>query len=116
MELKEFIKKVIADTVEAVDESSGSASREITLMNTPDHRTIEFDVAVVAEEKTTTSGKAGVKVLAFVEAGANMGTESKNSTVSRITFGVNVSTQTKKEYAAQTAQYEARRRIADPDY
>ena len=101
MELKEFIKKVIADTVEAVDESSGSASRIITLASRTDRRTIEFDVAVSVEEKETTEGKAGVKVLAFMEAGASIGVESKNSTVSRITFGVDVSTSTKEEQNQQ---------------
>lgn len=100
MELKEFIKKVISDTVEAVDESSGKASREITLANRTDRRTIEFDVAVSAEETETTTGKAGVKVLAFMEAGADMGVASKNSTVSRITFGVDVNTSTKEEARA----------------
>lgn len=111
MELKEFIAKVIADTVEAVDDSSGIASREITLASRADRRTIEFDVAVSAEETTTTNGKAGVKVLAFMEAGGDMGRESKNSTVSRITFGVDVSTITKQERASQQMAYNQRNNL-----
>ncbi|MBU6392873.1 MAG: hypothetical protein KGQ83_11640 [Planctomycetes bacterium] len=110
MELKEFVKKVIADAVEAVDESSATASRNITLAYRPNRRTIEFDVAVSAEETESTDGKAGVKVLSFMEAGANVGSEIKNATVSRITFGVDVSTITKGENAALQAMYEANRR------
>jgi hypothetical protein len=107
MELKEFIKKVIKDTVEGVEESSDSSVRTVNLASRPDRRTIEFDVAVSAEEKTTAEGKAGVKVLAFMEAGGNVGSESKNSTVSRITFGVDVNSLTKSEQAQRQAQYEA---------
>ena len=99
MDLKEFVKKVIADTVEAVDESSATASRQITMAQRTDRRTIEFDVAVTAEETTSKSGNAGVKVLSFVEAGGDIGSQSKNSTVSRVTFGVDVSSRTKNEIA-----------------
>ena len=104
MDLKEFVAKVIADTIEAVDGSSQLASREVTLASRPDRRTIEFDVAVSADEKTKTEGQAGVKVLAFMEAGASVGVESSNSTVSRIKFGVDVNTMTKQERAVQQAQ------------
>ena len=110
MELKEFVKKVIADAVEAVDESSATASRDITLAHRPDRRTIEFDVAVSAEETKNTDGKAGVKVLSFMEAGANVGNETKNATVSRITFGVDVSTSTKGEDAAMQARFDQNQR------
>jgi hypothetical protein len=110
MELKEFISKVISDITDAVNESTSKSLREVTLTKTNDKRTIEFDVAVSAEEKTTIEGKAGVKVLAFVEAGGNMGSESKNSTVSRITFGVDVDTFTKDERSAQQTMFERNRR------
>jgi len=110
MELKEFIKKVIDDAVQAVDESSSTASRSVTLAKRDDRRTIEFDVAVSAEEKTTAEGKAGVRVLAFIEAGGNMGSETKNSTVSRITFGVDVNTITKQEQAQINNQFNQRPR------
>jgi hypothetical protein len=109
MELKEFVKKVIADAVKAVDESSATASRDITLAYRQDKRTIEFDVAVSAEETKSTDGKAGVKVLSFMEAGANVNNETKNATVSRITFGVDVSTSTKRENAMLQAVYDQNR-------
>lgn len=110
MELKEFIKKVIDDAIQGVDESSLNASRSVNLARRDDKRTIEFDVAVSAEEKTTTEGKAGVKVLSFIEAGGNLGSEVKNSTVSRITFGVDVNNMTKQEELLQQAQIDRNRR------
>jgi hypothetical protein len=116
MELKDFIKKVIADTVEAVDESSRVAVREVHLASRTDRRTIEFDVAVSAEEKTTTEGKAGVRVLSFMEAGGNLGVESKNSTVSRITFGVDVSSMSKQEQRVQEQQFDEYRRSRNQDH
>ena len=97
MELREFIKKVIADAVQAVDESSRIASRTITLTSKGDKRTIEFDVAVSAEETNRKGGKGGVKVLAVFEARGGISHESRNSTVSRITFGVDVDSSTKVE-------------------
>ncbi len=114
MELKEFVKKVISDVVTAVDESNEAASREINLAQRSDRRTIEFDVAVSAEETTTVDGKAGVRVLSFLEAGANAGTETKNSTVSRITFGVDARATTKQQDAMMQAQLDRNRnRSAD---
>ncbi len=46
-----------------------------------------------------------------MNAGANAGVESKNSSVSRITFGVDVGIRTKQEVAAQNATLSARRSI-----
>lgn len=105
MELKEFIQKVIADAVDAVDGYSINSEREVSLVSMGDRRTIEFDIAVSAEEKTEFKGSGGVRVLSFVEAGAGAGSETKNSTVSRITFGVNVSPLTKKEEKKRDADY-----------
>ncbi|MFN4181077.1 MAG: hypothetical protein ACK4FA_00055 [Candidatus Paceibacteria bacterium] len=109
MELKDFIKKVISDAIESVDEISHLSSRNVGLASRTDRRTIEFDVAVSAEETTSVNGKAGVRVLSFVEAGGNMGSEVKNSTISRITFGVDVDTMSKQEQAAQRAIFEQHR-------
>lgn len=105
MDLKEFVKETLAEIVEAVDESSKDASREIYLRNTGDTRTIEFDIAVSAESTDAKNGKAGIRVLQFAEAGGDISKETKNSTVSRIKFGVNVSTSTKAEDARSMASY-----------
>ena len=104
MELKEFIKKVIADAIQAVDEISADSIREVKLTSKQEKRTIEFDVAVTAEENISASGGAGVKVLNLLKAGAEIGSETKNSTVSRISFGVDVASQTKVEAAQELVE------------
>lgn len=99
MELKEFVKKALLDITNGVEEASKEACRKIEISETQKHRSVEFDVAVSAEETAGASGKAGVKVWAFVEASGNMNAETKNSTVSRIAFGVNIDCFTKEERA-----------------
>lgn len=103
MELKEFVKKVLTDLVDAVEESRESSSRDMRLTANANTRTVEFDIAVSAEESTGGSGKAGIRVLQFVEAGGNITSESKNSTVSRVQFGVHIDTMTKDEIAHANA-------------
>jgi hypothetical protein len=88
MELKEFIKKALSEIIEAVDEVSDSASREVYLQNTEGSRSVEFDVAVTASEKGTNEGGAGIRVLHFVELGGSKSSEVTNTTVSRVRFGV----------------------------
>ena len=104
MELKEFIRKVIGDTIEAVDEASASSSRGVKLANMNDRRTIEFDVAVVVEEETRAQGKAGVKVLSVIDAGGDVSKNKKNLTNHRIAFGVNVDHWTKAEQVAHQTE------------
>lgn len=115
MELKEFIKKVIADAIEAVDESSSTAVREVYLASRNDKRTIEFDVAVSVEKTKSAQGKAGIRVLSFLEGGGELSSGSKNSKVSRISFGVDVDSRTKAEVATQMAKMDDNRRNRD-DY
>ncbi|MCX5748694.1 MAG: hypothetical protein NTZ10_00395 [Candidatus Saganbacteria bacterium] len=88
MELKEFIKKVLVDITSAVKEATIEAHQIIEIYGSPENRHVEFDIAVSVEETTSKSGKAGVKVLQFVEAGGDINRDNKNSTVSRIKFGV----------------------------
>lgn len=92
MELREFINQAINDIVLAVDSSSEAASREICLDDQKNDRSIEFDIAVTVENNL---GGGHIKVLSFLEVGAESG--SKNTTVTRIKFGVNVSKRTKEE-------------------
>ena len=105
MELKEFVQKVINDIVEAVDSSSKTASRKVELADRPDKRTIEFDVAVQVEESGSTSGKAGIKVLSFIEGGADITKDKKKSSTHRIIFGVDVDKMTKEEKLEADRQY-----------
>lgn len=104
MEIKEFVKKVISDIVEAVDEVSGSAQREVKLSSNDKMRTLEFDLAVSVETKSEKSGSAGIKVLEFAEGGGKISKETTNSTVSRIQFGVHVDSWTKAQESQQRAE------------
>lgn len=90
MELKEFIKKVLLDITGAINEANSERDREFIFVDKTSARTIEFDIAVSAEENVSQGGKGGIKVWNFVEAGGNIAGEMKNSTVSRISFGVNI--------------------------
>ncbi|OGC14495.1 hypothetical protein A3J90_03835 [candidate division WOR-1 bacterium RIFOXYC2_FULL_37_10] len=99
MELKEFIKKVLLDINGAVNEASNEAKRKIRIYGATNIRQIEFDIAVSVEESSTKSGNAGVKVVSFAQIGGDMSIENKNSTVSRIKFGVCVDAVTSEESA-----------------
>jgi len=109
MELKAFVKSVLKDVVEAVDESSRDLPRTMHLAQTSIERTMEFDVAVTAEDSGKDSLGLGVKVLHFVKAGGDTASEFKNSTVSRIKFGISIDTQTKHERAVEDARLDQNR-------
>lgn len=115
MELKDFTKKIISDIVQSVDEVSSESRREIRLHYTKEARTIEFDIAITVERSDRKKGDVGVKVIEFVQGQGEMTRESKNSTVSRVKFGVNVSGQTKAEEAALEAQHNAAMRRINPN-
>lgn len=87
MELKEFVKKVLTDLVQGVEETRSVSPRDMYLFD-KENKTVEFDIAVTVEDIDKLSGKAGIRVMQFVETGGDMGKEIKNSTVSRIRFGV----------------------------
>lgn len=107
MEIKDFVKKVLTDLVSAVEETRKESVRDMSLTDNKDQRTIEFDIAVSVEEESSASGKAGIKVLQFAEAGGNLSKEIKNSTVSRVKFGIRVDSMTKSEEAVQRAQLDS---------
>ena len=115
MDLKEFVSKAITDIIQAVDKASENSVKEPELAARPDKRTIEFDIAVSAENTDTKSGKAGIRVLEFAEAGGNLSKETKNSTVSRIVFGIDVSRKTKEEIARQQRMFDSRRQMIERD-
>ena len=97
MNLQEFIKDVLTQINLAVDEARELTSRDITFSEKDNARTIEFDIAVSVEEDDKQSGKAGIRVLQFAEAGGDISKQIKNSTVSRITFGLRIESFTKAE-------------------
>lgn len=98
MELKEFVKKVLVDLVDAVEEARAESIRDMKLCNNKNSsQTVEFDIAVTAEDNIAKSGQAGIKVFKFIEAGSDASKEVRNSSVSRISFGVNVESYRKDE-------------------
>lgn|SRR3989338_5740533 len=98
MELKDFVKNVLVDLDKAVSEANAETARDIRFKGVREHRTaVEFDVAVTVE--TSASGKGGgeIKVWGLAEIGAKASTEFKNSTVSRVSFGVDIGEKTRAE-------------------
>lgn len=106
MNIEEFVRNVLVNIDKAVEGARAETKRDIRFSNTKDQRTVEFDIAVSAEETDAKSGRAGIRVLHFAEGGGDISKENKNSTVSRIQFGVHIDSMTKEEEAAQSAQYE----------
>lgn len=105
MELKEFVKKVIIDLDEAVTEANNETKREIRFKGVKEQRTaLEFDVAVTVESSSSGKGGGEIKVWGIGEAGGKISSEQKNSTVSRVSFGVDISGHTKKEKQEQNTR------------
>jgi len=90
MELKQFIKNVLSDIVNAAEETNNESKFDIHL-DSKDQRSVEFDIAVTVEDATSSSGKAGIKVFQFIEGGGDLSKELKNSSISRIKFGMYIS-------------------------
>lgn len=107
MELKEFVKSILKDVTEAVEESRGTLARDMYLDSSKDQRTVEFDIAVTVEDSTSGSGKAGIRVFKLIEGGGEVSSEQKNSSVSRIKFGVHVDRWNKQEQAGLDARNNA---------
>ncbi|MBI2798556.1 hypothetical protein HYX70_04710 [Candidatus Saccharibacteria bacterium] len=97
MNLKDFVKDVLTQINAAVDEARTETSRDIQFSEKDNARTIEFDIAVSAEHSDKKSGKAGIKVLEFIEGGGDISKENKNATVSRVVFGLKINYWTKEE-------------------
>ena len=98
MELKEFVKKLIIDLDEAVSEANQTTKREIRFKGVQSTRTsLEFDVAVTVESSGEKKGGGQIKVWGLAEAGGTASSVSKNSTVSRVSFSIDIDSKTKTE-------------------
>ncbi len=98
MELKNFVKKVIIDLDQAISEANSETKREVRFKGIKEQRTaVEFDVAVTVESSDKTNGGGEIKVWGIGQADLKGSAELKNSTVSRVTFGVDISEKTKQE-------------------
>lgn len=100
MELKDFVKATLLQTMnaiyeaqtewkETVDKGAINPAWEDTSELHKHVREIEFDVAVTAGNSTSGKAGAGINVLAL-EIGAHGQVTAENSTVSRIKFTVPV--------------------------
>ena len=116
MELKEFVKKVIIDLDQAVSEANDGTDREVRFKGVKGGRTaVEFDIAVTVESTDTGKGGGEIKVWGIGQIGATGSTESKNSTISRVSFGVDISEMTKREKLDEDALLKRQFREAEID-
>src|SRR5260221_10212895 len=98
MDLKDFVKKVVVDLDQAVSEAAAEMVRDIRFMGDKgSQQVIKFDIAISADKTDTKAGKTGVRVLQFAEAGGKIESQQKNSTVSRVQFGLYIGYETKAE-------------------
>jgi hypothetical protein len=104
MDLETFVKESLMQVVRAVDSASDESVRSIRLTDSKGgDRTVEFDIAVAVENDKKVSGKAGIKVLQFAGADTSLEKGNKNSTVTRIKFGVHIEWSTKQEQERDAA-------------
>lgn len=108
MNLKDFVKKVVTDLDGAVNEARTEMERDISFTTDKNNQSIKFDIAVSVDETKSKSGKAGVRVLEFAEAGANLENQQRNSTISRVSFGLYIAERTKQEQQRDSAEIRQR--------
>lgn len=114
MEIKDFVKDVLRDLVDAVEEIRWNSPRDMHLSsNKETGQTVEFDIAVTVEDNTSSGWKAGIKVFSFAQAEWGTWKETKNSSVSRIKFWVYIDPSTKEENQIADAQM---RRLNSQEY
>jgi hypothetical protein len=107
MNLQEFVRDVLVQLDGAIDAARETTKRDIKFIKGGNGRTVEFDIAVAVEESDEQKGKAGIKVLQFLEGGGELSQASKSSTVSRIVFGLEIESLTKEEDAAWHSEHQA---------
>lgn len=97
MQLEDFITNVITNIENAREKTSKELNREVKISGQ-----INFDVAVTIEN--TAGGTASIKVFEILS--GNLGGESKNSSVSRISFSMSVNSLNNKEVKSQRKEIE----------
>lgn len=89
MNLKDFVKNVLTDVTEAIQDTCTASNRGMHL-NVKEGGGVQFDIAVTVEELDSAKGGAGIKVLSIIDGGGEISKESRNSVVSRVQFSVYV--------------------------
>ena len=95
MDLKDFIEDVLISIDQSVSAANKKMERKVMMSQTDENRTVEFDIAVTAESLDGATGQGGVKVLGLFAIGGKLLNEQKNSTISRVRFGVQIGSSTK---------------------
>ncbi len=85
MELKAFIKQSLVEIISGVDEAASEIGRDICFVHR-NSENVQFDVAVTVENSTGKEGGIAIKVASWLSGGMGINSESKNSTISRISF------------------------------
>ncbi len=104
MELKEFIKNVLNDIIEGVEEVRSSSIRDLRVQGDKDKSAIEFEVAVTVESTESASKGGKIKVIELVQGGIETIKDQKNSSVSKIKFSVQIDSETKNESQRRIAR------------
>lgn len=93
MKLDKFVETAIVSLVNGVEQAGKTLKRDINVAkNAQDNKTINFDVSVSVEKSGNASVGSIIKVV-----GLDAGLDLKRLEISRISFGVYVSSKTKKE-------------------
>ena len=118
MELKEFIKNALNDILAGVEDVRVSAVRDIRVEGDKDKSAIEFEVAVTVENDNTAKSGGKITVLSLLQAAGESTKEYKNSSVSKIKFGIYVDRETKAEESFRKNEQQEffRRNRQDADY
>jgi len=92
MQLGEFVKEVVSQLVNATEESSKRLSRDVSIANTDRGLVIKFDVALTVENANKAASGVSVRVMDIdlLNLDRGQGSEMKNSSISRIEFGIQV--------------------------
>ncbi len=90
MELKQFIANALSDIREGVTDANTNPNSDhiFSIAINKDNNSVEFDIAVTAETGTGTKTGGGIKVLELLDLGAKLEENAKNTSVTRIKFGV----------------------------
>ena len=92
MEIKDFVKSILLQIDSAITDASKESHGDIMMYSSSSNgkQNVEFDIAVKTEESSGKDKGGKIKVLEFAEVGGKKSDSQYNSTVSRVSFSVNM--------------------------
>ena len=96
MNLKDFVSTTLIEICEGIQDAQTKLAGSQATINPANYsgagndEAVQFDVAVVANEGTQTSAKAGIAVVPFIQLGAAGASSQSTASTSRIQFKVGV--------------------------